>query len=245
MIRFLAFIWFVLGTSLFFISGVFAFLAYKTIAFFCRNKAQRAEFTHQYSRYWAAFLFFFYGIRFKAHAQEKVQSGGPFIIVSNHQSQLDIPASALAFPKPFLFLAKKELEKVPVLGHIIKMIYLTVDRKSRHQREFKAKTANVLKNNQSILIFPEGTRKRNPEIILNPFYNGAFKLAIENQTPIAVLTIVQSGQLAPANAPLLFPGKLDAYWEEVIDTQGLGRGDLDSLKERVFELMSNRLKNNG
>jgi len=90
---------------------------------------------HFASRIWARGIFFFCGIIPKNVGQVKLDKTQAHVLISNHLSALDIPLCAIASANPFRFLSKAELGKIPVLGWIIRNIYLTVDRANARERQ--------------------------------------------------------------------------------------------------------------
>jgi 1-acyl-sn-glycerol-3-phosphate acyltransferase len=102
---------------------------------------------------------------------------------------------------------------------------------------------SLLKDKIPVLLFPEGTRNRTDAPLLD-FKDGAFRLAIETQTPVGVLTMLNSGDFSPASKLLqLRPGKIKAVWSEPIITKGMTIDDIPKLKEEVKKLLLEKLKN--
>lgn len=169
-----------------------------------------------------------------------------YVFVCNHRSQLDIPLFARACVNTFRFLSKIEVTKLPLIGYVVKRLYITVDRKSKEDR---AKSVlrmqdSLLKEKISVVLFPEGTRNRTTEPLID-FKDGAFRLAIETQLPIAILTILNSSGFSPANKFLqLKPGTLKAIWTEPIPTINMTQEDLPSLKEQIKQRILNVLDAN-
>jgi 1-acyl-sn-glycerol-3-phosphate acyltransferase len=77
---------------------------------------------------------FLVGIRLKVEGKELLDPKGSYVIVGNHNSSLDFILNAHAFPGVFRFLAKQELQKIPVFGYIVKKMCLNVDRSSAMSR---------------------------------------------------------------------------------------------------------------
>jgi 1-acyl-sn-glycerol-3-phosphate acyltransferase len=204
-----------------------------------RRKAPRAA--HRLSQLWARVLFTAFFIRLKVKNRDLVDKRRAYVMVSNHRSQLDIPAIAIACRNTFRFLAKAELVKIPLLGYIIKNLYLTVD---RHSRLDRSKSIELMKSSLdegiSVVIYPEGTRNRTTGPLIE-FRDGAFRLAIEAQAPLAVLTILNMTQRNSAKDPfVLCPGRLYAVWD-IIETKGLTQQDMPVLKEQARQIMISRL----
>lgn len=223
------------------ISGILVILPY--IIIFNLFPKSSAPFTaHKLSRLWARFLLFFFFIRLDVKGDAYIKPNQVYVFVCNHRSQLDIPLFSAACKNPVRFLSKIEVTRIPVFGYVVRKLYLTVDRKNRNDAMLsleKMKTS-LLKESISVILFPEGTRNRTGQPLLN-FKDGAFKLAIETQLPVAVLTIVNSRQFLPPGSFEMMPGVVHAVWSEPIETKGLIINDVPLLKEKVKTIMSKNL----
>ena len=178
------------------------------------------------------------GIRVKIEGREKLDASRSYVIIGNHNSALDFIVNAAAFPGVFRFLAKQELHKVPVFGWVVKKMCLSVDRRSAMSR---ARSVVELKQQLaagwSIFIYPEGGRNRTGEP-LAPFYDGAFRIAIQTRAPIAIQTIVNIKDIASTARSIdLKPGTVRIIWEEPIETSGIRTEDIPELKDRVRNIM--------
>ena len=165
-----------------------------------------------------------------------------YIFRSNHNSYLDSVAVVISAPEPFKPLGKIEMNKVPIFGMIYRRMVVMVDRKSQENRKLcEAHLRSELLKGQSILIFPEGTMNRSDEPLAN-FYDGAFRLAIETQTPIAPMVIVNARKLLPRNHPLhVRPGLITCIFSAPVDVKGLTPDDLPALKEKVYAMMKEEI----
>lgn len=119
---------------------------------------------------------------------QKIDDRNPYIIISNHLSNADIPLIS-NLPWEMKWVAKKELFDVPVLGRMMKLAQdISVDRESSNKRAgVFSKCSFYLKNNCSVMFFPEGTRSRDGR--MKKFSLGAFDLAIKEKIPILPLVI--------------------------------------------------------
>ena len=162
----------------------------------------------------------------------------------NHTSQLDIPLFARACVNTFRFLSKIEVTKIPLMGYIVKRIYITVDRKKREDRvrSVEKMKYSLLTESVSVVLFPEGTRNRTEQPLID-LKDGAFRLAIDTQLPIAVLTILNAKEFIPAGKFELKPGTIRGIWSEPIETMGLTEKDVPMLKEKVRQLLLKNLGN--
>jgi len=121
---------------------------------------------------------------------EAIRSGQrPAIFVGNHSSLLDPPLVIANLPSRPVFLVKKELAYVPVLGWIIWLAgFIFIDRSSRRSSVASLKNAaRRISEGQSLAAFPEGTRSRDGRLL--PFKKGAFALALESGVPVVPLGI--------------------------------------------------------
>ncbi|HVA98647.1 MAG TPA: lysophospholipid acyltransferase family protein [Bacteroidia bacterium] len=208
-------------------------------------KKQAPFLGHKISRFWSKFVYFFIMIRVKISGMEKINPSETYVLIGNHQSQLDVPIYALACKNTVRFLAKAELTKVPLFGYIIKKLYVTVNREDKNDRYKSIETMkHTLNEKISIFLCPEGSRNRTSEPLLD-FKDGAFRLAIDAQIPLAVLTIIDSKKHHSPLRPLeLLPGTIKAVWETPIETKGMTQDDVPKLKEMARQLMIKNLSKN-
>lgn len=121
---------------------------------------------------------------------DQIDHRKPYIMVSNHLSNADIPVIS-NLPWEMKWIAKKELFDMPLLGWLLKFAGdISVDRSSSSKRAaIFQRCKYYLDRNVSVIFFPEGTRSRSGK--LNKFAIGAFDLAIKEKIP--VLPIVLDG----------------------------------------------------
>ena len=209
--------------------------------FFSDKKAPHIA--HRISQVWAKIILRVFFIRVKVHGREYIDENKTYVFVANHQSQIDIPIYAVACKNTLRYLAKKELTKIPLLGYVINKLYLSVDRSDKEARyRSMLNLRQSLEEGISVFICPEGTRNRTDKPLVE-FKEGAFRLAIEAQVPLAALTLVDSKKLlSPEHGLELSPGTIDIIWDKPIDTTGMTEKDIPVLKERVWGMMSAHLK---
>jgi len=176
-------------------------------------------------------------IRYEFYGRENFRKGQSYIYVSNHTSFLDLPGIRMVIPGQFRPLAKKELKKIPVFGWIAQAATVIVDRTSAQSRKKSMdKLKQLLKSGMSILIFVEGTQNRTKEV-LQPFHDGAFRIAIDTQQPLLPMVVIGAGKLMPPSTINLRPGLIKIYVAPEISTSGLTPADIPALKERTCETM--------
>lgn len=170
--------------------------------------------------------------------KSKVNTKIPHIYVGNHGSYLDAVAVCIGIPQFFSPLGKVEMTKIPIFGAIYKRIVVMIDRSSKESRERSVATLkSEIGAGASILIFPEGTMNKTAAN-LTEFYDGAFRIAIETQTPIQPFVMTNNRNLLPRVDPLkAHPGLMKIVFTPAVDVAGLAPEDLPMLKQKVFSLM--------
>jgi 1-acyl-sn-glycerol-3-phosphate acyltransferase len=176
-------------------------------------------------------------IRYDVVGRENIIKGKSYIYVSNHTSFLDLPGIAMTIRGQFRPLAKKELLKIPVFGWITRATCIVVDRTSNESRK---KSMNHLKELLSmginILIFPEGTQNRTKEI-MQPFKDGAFRIAMDTEKPILPMIVLGAGKLMPPGTIRMRPGRIKiVVGPEIPITPDLN--GTAAIKKQTFEIMS-------
>ena len=122
----------------------------------------------------------------------------PVLYVGNHRSYFDILAGYTTVPTLLGFVAKKEMEKIPLLRTwMVNANCLFLDRKNiKEGLKTILQGIEKVKNGISIWIFPEGTRNTNDDITeLLPFKEGSLKIAEKSGCPVIGQRLVNSGQL--------------------------------------------------
>ena len=129
----------------------------------------------------------------------------PYIIVSNHQSMLDILAG-FALPIPFKWVAKAELFRIPLMGWNMALNgYIRIFRgEMRGTREMLRRCEKTLQQGNSVFIFPEGSRS--PDGVLRHFKPGAFALASKLGLPVLPVVIAGTAAALPKHS-LSFHGR--------------------------------------
>ncbi len=151
----------------------------------------------RFSCIWAMFYIWanpFWRIDFKG--KENIRKGQPYIIVSNHQSALDIVLLYRLWMQ-FKWVAKREIFKVPIIGWNLWLNkHIAIDRTSlKGARKMINEAQKNLNMGNSVLIFPEGTRSTDGAI--KRFKDGAFVLAKKTNYPILPIIINGSMEVFP------------------------------------------------
>lgn len=191
------------------------------------------------SRIWMRIWFFMIGCPVKVKGTENFKKGKSYVVTCNHNSLLDIPLSSPFIPGANKTIAKVSFARIPLFGLYYAKGSVLVDRKSEKSRkESFDKMKQVLSMGMHMCIYPEGTRNRTAEP-LKPFYNGAFKLAVETHTDIIPTVITGTKDAVPLNKTFFFlPKKLQIQFLPAVVAKGK---TATVLKEEVFEIMKNEI----
>ena len=125
------------------------------------------------------------GINLKVSGVDKIDTSQSYVVISNHPSTLDIFSHITALPVSIRFLTKAELFRIPLLSRVLKILGLPrIDRKKARTNLPKINDSiqKVIDNNNSIMIFPEGTRSNQKALL--PFKKGAAHIAKKFNLPI-------------------------------------------------------------
>jgi 1-acyl-sn-glycerol-3-phosphate acyltransferase len=218
------------------------FLPGMVLPFFFGEKAGRVGYAFLWIWSWVFSQLTF--IRYEFYGRENFRKGYSYIYVSNHTSFLDLPGIRMIIPGQFRPLAKKELKRIPIFGWIAQAATIIVDRSSPESRKKSIdRLKKALKQGISILIFAEGTQNRTKEI-LQPFHDGAFRIAVDTQQAILPMVVIGAGKLMPPGTIRIRPGKIRIYVGEEIQTAGLGVKDVTALKQQTFEVMKEMILKN-
>ncbi len=130
--------------------------------------------THTIRQAWAKMQTFLMNFRIKQHGSTSPQAT---LLVLNHQSLIDIVTLEAIYPKNLCWIAKKEIQDIPLFGHIIpapRMI--AIDRKDKRSLIKMLKEGRErIEEGRVLAMFPEGTRGDGKSLL--PFQNGAKALA--------------------------------------------------------------------
>jgi 1-acyl-sn-glycerol-3-phosphate acyltransferase len=186
-------------------------------------------------RVWAPVILRFGPVRLRVESRARLDPSLTYFFAANHQSWVDIPALFAALPVPLLFLAKRELARIPFLGSYMEamgMVY--VDRAARKEStRTVSQAAQRLREGFSILSFPEGTRS--PDGCVRQFKTATFAAALESGVPVVPVALEGPARILPRDGFRVRPGTIRLAIGEPIPTAGLKRDDRAELARRAQE----------
>jgi len=213
------------------------------IAAYFFGKIKGGNFIYKICQFWADVMMIIWGIRHRNIFESLHDKNKQYVFIFNHISYMDIPIIMKAIRnQPFRILGKSEMAKIPIFGFLYQNAVVMVDRSSASKRaESVAKLKAFIRKGISVVIAPEGTfnTTSNP---LKDFYDGAFKIAIETQTPIKPILFLDTyHRMNYKSIFTLLPGRSRAIYLEEIAVEGLALEDLPLLKKKVYDLMEGKL----
>ncbi len=154
-------------------------------------------------RLWARMILWTCGVRVEITGLDHLQSAGPWIFVSNHQSFFDIFAAIAWLPCEVRFIAKKELMRIPLIGYAMRRAnHIVIDRQAGGQSIRRA--LEVSRMGYSIYVFAEGHRFSDNRV--HEFSDGAAWLAIHTKLPCVPVAVSGTSRFMPRGARLVAPG---------------------------------------
>jgi 1-acyl-sn-glycerol-3-phosphate acyltransferase len=187
-------------------------------------------------RWWGRMILFMSGVEVSVEGLERLTPGQTYVYAANHRSNFDIYVLIAILPGRFVWVAKKSLFKIPVLGWAIsRMGSIPVDRGNLKEAIRSLNhAAAVIKSGISTIIFPEGTRV--PLLELQPFKKGVFIMALKAEQPIVPVSINGTFFIQPRGTLLVRPDRVKVVIAPPINPLGFSRKE--ELMAAVREAMA-------
>ena len=221
----------VLFLILFFIVGIVV----STLAFFVGffSPKHKDGINGAYVRFGLRGVLLFSGCSLEVIGREHIPAEAA-LFVGNHRSMFDIVALGPILSPPIGFIAKAELEKVPLLNGWMDRIHcLFLDRSDiKKGMQMILDATELLKRGISLFIFPEGTRNTTKDALL-PFHAGSFKMAFKAGTPIVPVVINGTKDVFEDHIPRIDRRKIRVEFGEPVYTKDMDRAGQKALPEKI------------
>jgi len=234
--RILGHIYFVYGLLLFALTLLIVFIPVWLTSLL--KEPRRSVVLHPIYKAWMSVFMPLVFCPVKRKGKELFKPGKNYVVISNHNSFVDVPVTSPWIPGPNKTLAKIEMAKIPVFGVIYKAGSILVNRKKENsRRESFAAMQKALETGLHLCLYPEGTRNKTGKP-LQAFYDGAFITAIRAQKPIMPAVIFNTGIILPHHKKAWArPKTIHFHFLPPVETKGMTLSDLPALKESLHRRM--------
>jgi 1-acyl-sn-glycerol-3-phosphate acyltransferase len=187
--------------------------------------------------YWAGlrgvlFIVRLVGVRIRVEGRENIPPG-VCIFVANHTSAADPPAVVGAIPRRIAIMAKDSLFRIPIVAQAFRLARFVPVNRSHPESALASveKAIEYLKQGNSFLIYPEGTRS--PDGRLLPFKKGPFVMAIKAGAPIVPVACAGAQRVMRKGELRIHPGEILVRFGPPIDASAYALDQRDELAVRV------------
>lgn len=187
------------------------------------------------------------GAKITVIGEENVPRDIPVLYIGNHRSYFDILLTYSRCPIRTGYIAKKEMEKIPLLSTWMRYLHcLFLDRADIKQGLKTILTAvDKVKSGISICIFPEGTRNKNADDLeLLPFHDGSFKIASKTGCAIIPMALNNTVEIFEAHMPKIKSTHVVLEYGKPIYVKDLPKEDQKHLGAYTQNIIHDMLEKN-
>jgi len=223
----------VLSSVWFWFSGIFSFFFFAIPAIPSGTKG-----SIQFAHYWSRLLLKINFIKTQKLSETSYEPG--IVYLSNHASIIDILVLFKYLPRPFHFVAKDSLFKVPLFGLLMRIAgFFPLNRENpRRAIQTMSDIADKVKQGHCILLFPEGTRSQDGSV--GEFKSGFLKILEKSNAKVKMIYIDGTFPLIKKGTLLFWPGKVTINIGKKIlpeQYQNLSKDEaLKFFKQKMIEL---------
>lgn len=190
---------------------------------------------------WSSVICLVSGVRVKATGLENLDRKGSYIYVANHSSLFDIVAVCRASSVPMFYIAKKELKKIPIMGHFMTAVgMIFVDRKDRESAMKSMRLAGEkIRGGKNVIAFPEGTRSKDGNV--HVFKRGSFVIAKESRVGVSPIAIKNAINILRSGSSDLRSGTIFVHFEKPIQPETFASKSEDEIANICRDIIVNRI----
>ena len=225
-----------------FLTSALFFIVALAIWLVTRPFDPRLRLLHRFTCLWASlYIWVFPPWAVTVHGRDHIDPDATYVIVSNHQSLVDILVVFMLFSH-FKWVSKAELFNIPLIGWNMTLNRYVRLRRGNQQsiKQMYKECERHLREGSSVFLFPEGTRSETG--VMRPFKEGAFVLAKRMNLPILPIVIRGSRDALPKNS-FNFHGRTDVEIEVLapIDPASFAETPAPELASEVRSLIEGEL----
>lgn len=173
------------------------------------------------------------GITVRIAGRENLPLDRAAIYCANHQSNIDPPVLFTTLHPRMHIVYKAEINAIPLLARAFQHGgFVPIERRNKEaaMRSLEA-GARSIRDGNSFLIFPEGTRSKTGEML--PFKKGGFLMALKAQAPIVPVAVSGGTAAMRRGSKIIWPATVSIRIGEPIETAGMDMSDRDALIDAV------------
>ena len=194
------------------------------------------------ARIWSKVILFGMGFYYIIEKAQEFEPHKSYMFIANHTSMVDIMLMLVSTRKPFVFVGKQELVKIPLFGFFYKRTCILVDRTSSKSKHGVFERAQKrIDQGLSICIFPEGKVPDDELIVLDEFKNGAFRLAIDHNLTIVPIAFLDNKKRYSHTIFSGKPGLLRVKILSFIETKNKTKTDLNEVRDQSWNVIHKEL----
>src|SRR5499433_2231393 len=174
------------------------------------------------------------GVRVRVKGTERIPPG-TCLFVANHTSSADAPAVVNAIPRRIAILLKKSLFNWPIVGQAFTLAHFIPVERSKHESAIASleKAITAMRDGQSFLIYPEGTRS--PDGRLQEFKKGAVVMAIKAGVPIVPVACSGAHRVMEKRSLVMHPAEILVEFLNPIDSTAYTFHHRENLNQRLHD----------
>ena len=205
------------------------------------NEAERQA-IKECTKIWSSTILAMFKARVDVTVHENIPEQGPAVFVANHQGYGDILMCLYALDKFQIgFVAKSDLEKLPWYGEWIRNIRSVYIKRESPRASLDAINEGIelLEKGFSLVLFPEGTRSKGPE--MGPFNKGSLRLATKPEVPVVPVTLCGSYKFFEETGKVQKNVVMKVIVHPAIETKGMTREEIKALDGRIADIIASGL----
>jgi len=204
-----------------------------------RGSQRLPETCRQNPKRWSLRILRAAGVDVVLEGVEHLEATRPCVLVANHSSWFDVFALVGHLPVEYRFVAKKELESIPIFGRSWQACgHISIDRSDRSKAiQSLERVKEVMREARpAVIMFPEGTRSQTGELL--PFKKGPFVLALQTGVPVVPAAIVGARDIMHKGDWRIRKGQVRVRIGAPIHVEGLEEKHREALGDAAYRAIA-------